>query len=296
MLGPGELRDVVVAIELAPGADGADPAPTAGSRLALTAAGRLAGVAGARVRVVHVARGDALALEVCERALGVAAAALAADGLEASTDLAIGSARERLAALVGDADLLVLGRNDHRSHAPGALRRVGSVANAALRDARPHVWLASAEADHWPPRHLVAALDDDDDHVLDAALSLAARWRAGLAVVRVLTRTPSLQLAGELDAHRNERRAALRAQVAAAAARVAPGLDAEAIDVRAGYDTPEHGIAAVAEQTVADVCVLGVTPRRGLARWVVGTTAERMLDDVRGAILVVREPVRAAGA
>jgi len=35
--------------------------------------------------------------------------------------------------------------------------------------------------------------------------------------------------------------------------------------------------------------VLGATPRRGLARWLVGTTAERMLDALRGAILVVRE-------
>jgi len=289
MPGLEDLRELAVAIALEPrGPGGGDFEPSAGSRDALDAALALARAASGSVRLVHVAS-EADELHASRaRALDELASRFRECGLRAQTEIAHGSAHEQSAALARGARALVLGRNDRRGGWPG-FGRLGSVARAAIRDAPVHVWLASPDGRCWPPGRILAAVDEDDPHVLAQAVALARDASASLAIVQALTRPPAVQLAGRLDEHRRERALALRAAVKRAAADLAPALDAGSIDVRAGYDAPEHAIESIAAELDTDLCVLGATPRRGLARWLVGTTAERMLDALRGAILVVRE-------
>jgi nucleotide-binding universal stress UspA family protein len=131
-------------------------------------------------------------------------------------------------------------------------------------------------------RRIVAgvATPRPDDPALVAGLRLSARLGAELDLVHVDT--------GETVSRVPHSPAVLRAMVE----RVEPGANATGrIVCRALAGTADRRLLEVAEETGADLLVLGATRRGTLAGALLGTTAGRVLRGARTPVLVVREPL-----
>lgn len=194
-------------------------------------------------------------------------------------------------------DLVV--RSHARDLVPG--RPFGPVDTQLLRKCPCPVWLIGPEPASAAP-HVLAAVDVESDApeagalnrtVLDLALTIARLHQARVTALHawslfgeelLQSRVTDEQLRQILDA---AHQSALRGLTTLVASVPAAGVDVRA-ECRKGE--PERVIPAYARQQKVDIVVMGTVGRSGVAGFLMGNTAEKVLRDLRGSILAVKPP------
>ena len=123
------------------------------------------------------------------------------------------------------------------------------------------------------PQHALARAAGLEPQILRNAAALAGSLRAPLHAVHVLTPWAAIDV---------QRSAALSSHTRAA------GVSAGRTHLLAG--SPDVLLPATARRLHAGAVVMGALSRRGLERWFVGNTAERLLDDLHCDVLVIKPP------
>jgi nucleotide-binding universal stress UspA family protein len=187
-----------------------------------------------------------------------------------------------------DASMIVLGA--HGSAGPTRITRagvfawlLGSTADRVVRTAACPVLVATAERErpvlensHWV---IGVALDEASGHALEVALQLASRAGSRADVVHVAP-SASPQARAE-SAERARAEAALGELVANAAAGITPAPHVEIL-----HGDPAEVLVATAADRGAPIA-LGTHGRRGVARALLGSVAERVLRTATTPVLIV---------
>lgn len=191
---------------------------------------------------------------------------LAGASLPPGTRITFGPPAGELLAVVDEAraDLLCVGAGQH------ALP-LGSVSAAVARRARVPVLVARSGARGRLAR-LVVGYDGSDPaaRAVTVAATVAREAGAGLWVVRVASRSGE----GVADLSRG------RELAEAAGARLE--------ELREESGDPADRLLAVADQTSADLLVIGARGRSKIARWLLGGTSDKLVAHAPKAVLVVR--------
>lgn len=142
------------------------------------------------------------------------------------------------------------------------------------------------------PSHAFAKPAKLDDQIINAADSVRKAFRGTLHAVHAYVPTPSDATGSELlnPEATNILNARARAH---ARARITPLFKKVKLPRVRQHLIGEHPINAVpelAEKLGADLIVMGAVSRSGLKRIFIGNTAERMLDDIKCDVLVVKPP------
>ena len=267
------LRRIVVGVDFTPGAD-----------IAVQRARELGEIQGAELVLVH-AGDEVTRLEALRDLLagaGLAVRHVVRDG--AADDALVETAAEV------EADLVLTGARE-QSHARRWL--LGSVAEKVVRAAPCSVLCARGGDPDRGFSRLVVGLDftEAGERALARAVDVAEA-DAAIEVVHCATLEPvpdhgqSDALFAELAALRDEltRDAEARAQpllAPHAAARVR-------FHFQVRDDDPREALRAVAEDTSADLIVVGGHGKRGVARWLLGSVAESVISDSPCSVLVAR--------
>jgi universal stress protein E len=216
---------------------------------------------------------------------------------KAETALLRGEVARALAdeALRGEFDLVVRRRGHDRAD---ALPAWGSLDRRLVHECPCPVWLL-AGGPQTAPRRIVAAVDLAPDPasvdlataVLEAAGQIANLYRADLTVFHAYHLEVEEMLATYVppeaihDLKREAEQEAIR-QLHRLIARV----DLKPVQPRpaVAYAEPEGAIPDYARSHDMDLVVLGAVSRSGLARLVLGSTAERVLQELHRSILIVK--------
>lgn len=273
--------------------------PTVGSRAALDQAVSLARHWNARLTLLHSSRadehwdaergwvfvdGDASDSGGVLEAL---ARELVAGGLDAAVHVAheppdLALARQALGSGV---DLAVVGRRS----VPGLDgRRLGCIALKTLRICPCTVWIADADAPPTPGRVLAATdLTPAGERVLELAAGLAGDFGAELHVVHAL----QLPLSAQLEDAEAQWAAEARVRAEKRIASCLAGSPAEGkAALHVAPNSPTRAILECAAKLTPDLTVLGSASHGGIAGFLVGNTAERVLPRLDGSLLVVKPP------
>lgn len=193
------------------------------------------------------------------------------------------------AALRREADLIVVGKRDEPTSEG---RRLGSVAAKLLRKCPAPVWVVKPEHD-LGHRLVLAATDLTvvGDRAVVWGAFVADRHGSELHVVHAYQVPMSLQLAAsrmaeeeyaaEVDAIRSKAQAHVDEVISAS------DFDGESA-VHLGKSSPALAIREAVEHLHPDLLVMGTVSRGGIAGFLVGNTAERLLDRVDCSILAVK--------
>ena len=188
-----------------------------------------------------------------------------------------------------EADLVIVGtRGDSNRDDP----KLGTVSTALLRRCPGPVWLAHPERPV-PPRLVLAATDLSPVGSLATgfAASLAMLGGAGLGVVHAYQLPFELQLEcgripdAEFAAHEHAIEDDARGRVARDVARADTDLVA---DVQIACTSPIRAILGEVRRVAPDLLVMGTVSRWGIARRLLGNTAERVLERVDCSLLTVK--------
>ena len=306
------IRCIVVGLDFTPA-----------SQAALTQAARIATWNEAALHALHVIDStwlddlaalvgldrDRFGREITERARKMAedVAAQGELAIGARADVAVGSPMDMLARTVksDNADLLVLGVRSPASEGRGP----GPVATACLRRVPCKVLLA--REDHTGPYKSIVACTDFSDtsfHAVQQAVRIAQQDKSALRIVHVAL-TPKLEMAFaghplgmwpgqplKLMEMWNTYHAALEPRLE----KFIEPLRHEMAALNVAIDIAEHdhygrGIAAYAKQHHADLLVLGTQGRTNLRYALLGSTAERVLNELPCSALVVKPAEFAVG-
>jgi universal stress protein E len=173
------------------------------------------------------------------------------------------------------ADLIVAHKHGHHrmpallGHTDWALLRASPIPVLLIKSARARPRAAVIAA--IDPSHTDAKPANLDRHILETAAAVSAALRAPLHAVHVTApwaRTP---------AHRR----ALQSEVARTA-------DIKPARTHLLEGIPDVLLPITARRLRAGVVVMGDMSRRGLKRWFVGNTAERLIDDLACDLLIVK--------
>jgi nucleotide-binding universal stress UspA family protein len=249
---------------------------------------RMAQKCGARVRVISIVAGGnaelyAMGEQLLARELDTARAHLNEVQQEAAT---LGVACETEVVQAGDihkeivsqadqmnADLIIMGRRGRRGLARLML---GDVTAQVIGHAHCSV-LVVPRAAELPGRHFIVASDGSrfGDAAAAAAGSLAKLCQTPITVV-------STMLASHSEQRREEARQAVN--------RVTSFLKQEnvAVEGRLLEGRPDELIVETASDKQADLIVVGSHGRTGIERILLGSTTERVLNQSKSAVLVVR--------
>ncbi len=292
-----EVRKILVGLDLGP--NGKDL--TSGSRRAVDSALWLAKATGARVLLLHSSSRDETYDEVQgsfvivhdglspegEAALTAVVDQFRQDGVR--TELAVVEERP------GDAiaqrteqettDVVVLGK---RSAADSDNRRLGSLSRRLLTECAPAVWAVKAEVAARPERVLaVCELDAVGRKVLLAAALFARLSGAELHVLHALQVTLATQMDRDRAEIEKEMRQKATLELHERLAECDPEAEAHA-KFHVGFDSPSHAILTAEKKLAPDLVVLGTSSRRGVAGWLLGSTAARMLDRLDCSLLAIK--------
>lgn len=199
--------------------------------------------------------------------------------------------------IAGQHDLVILSA-ETGSVIKGAF--FGNVALQLMRKCPCPVWVVKP-GQSVPCRKILAAVDpreaapDDDLNVkiMDLATSLASRDRAGLHILHawevdgndgdtVRSELTRPQRDAILDSHLGKRQAALDGLLA--------GYPMSKIDHRLHLprEYPEQAIGRLVEQEGIDLIVMGTLARSGLSGFLIGNTAESVMNAVKCGMLTVK--------
>jgi nucleotide-binding universal stress UspA family protein len=242
-------------------------------------------------------------LEAAEKGLEEACATAAALGPKAQSVLLRGRPWEELVdyAQRCQASLLCVGSHGHGGARKAQRREVtewilGSTADRVLRHAPCPVLVGARREVHTAPLHggtWLAAVDfsDQSEAAAKLAYELATACAAKLVVLHVIT-DPLAQLdptgAGEPFPPMPGLHATARKQRSAELAAFVERELAGAAEIRVEIGEPCYEITAVAVELNARVVAMGTHGRKGLARLLLGSTAERTLRRSTAPVLCVR--------
>ena len=297
-----QLKHLVVAVDLMPEGDAISP----GSRRAVDQALWLAGRVGARLSFVHSTTRDRYLDPLLGEYVIVGhgpteAGGQALEGLLAEAESAGVTAelllREekpwlavaRFAESSG-ADLVMAGKRS-RDERDG--RRLGSQSKRLLRKCPVPVWVTS-EAHAGEVRTIVAATDFTPvgDRAVWSAGALARILGARLHAVHAVPMEflPSARYATTEFAARYEEEQSLRMKAARRSLdQVVQGLHGEVEAEAHVLDRPAYdAVRDFAHERGADLVVLGTVSRGGLSGFLLGNTAERLLDGIEASLLAIK--------
>ena len=195
-------------------------------------------------------------------------------------------------------DLLV---RSHGRDASAGPRPFGAVDMELLRNCPCPVWLVARHDAHRPWRILAAVHASSDDTIeqalnetiLEWALTLYEFGDARLTILQAWTpygasilksHMPADEFAEFLETSRRNEEDALTRFLAPFGERLT-NVAAESV-----YGEPEDAIARFVDAHGIDVVVMGTVARTGIAGLVMGNTAERVLQRLRGSVLAVKPP------
>lgn len=221
-------------------------------------------------------------------------------GVRVSTKLLFGSPAEALVeeAHRWGADLLI--RSHPRDTALSAQHHDG-VDRHLIRSCPAPVLLIGPGAPAAHPRVLGAVAPDTgwrdaaalNRAVIDYTLSIAA-IEAGSPTLLQAFKPPALQLASdsgaEITGYVDQQRTEITAQLAGAVRDL--GQDPQHVALVAKHGAVDDVLPAFIVSHGMDLVVVGVPPRRGLARWVLGSTAARLLRYMPCSVLAVKPDPR----
>jgi nucleotide-binding universal stress UspA family protein len=216
----------------------------------------------------------------------------AAPGVTVDTDLLEGQIAETLAARAADvrADLIVA-----TTHGRGALSRfwLGSVTDELLRRApvpvlvvRPGEDKGADVAAEIPVRRVLVPLDGSPgaEAALGPATALARLYGAGLELLHVVSPMPAIMPGNPATLAAEE----VSRQAQQSLNRVAERLRQDGLAVTTRVVIYDRVAAAVLEQAGPDdVIALATNARRGVARWVLGSVADKLVRASEVPVLVV---------
>jgi SulP family sulfate permease len=174
------------------------------------------------------------------------------------------------AAADADANILVIGR---RSTTDLKQKLLGDVAAHIIAQAPCHVLVAGPQAQMWKTRILVASDGSEtSDGLADIATQLAKVTRTPVTIVAVVAHDKD-SAAAEADL-----------------ARKAGSMQVEGVDceTRVVKGTPAAAIVAAAQDTGADLVVVGAHRGSGFNRLVAGSTPDEVVASLTCAVLVVK--------
>jgi len=192
-------------------------------------------------------------------------------------------------------DLIVVGRHGEQ---PSVWDHLGSIAEALVRTAAVPVMLATGLRDT-RPRHILAALDDDDQSatVLRCASRLAHDFGARVTAVHVmsnavLSHVLSMQAVttGQTRFTDEEVRAQFRDEAASWIGRlVESGVEGTRAACEVAFGDPAAEIVSVAERVSADLLVVGRRGRHPMRRALLGSVVRGVLQSASAPVLVAVE-------
>lgn len=207
-----------------------------------------------------------------------------------STDVLTGQPAARLAKAAAEASMLVVGR-----HGTGRLTRllIGSTADAVSHLAEvPVVVVPGQWQPHYPGAPVVVGVDEAEETHLAVAFAVAAaiERKAPLRLVRVwdLPALYTWDAASMTDAYDSwlEQSGERLQAMADVLRKEHPDLDIQA-ETRRGH--PVAGLIAAAEETKAELLVLGGRTHRRLASLLLGSTARGVLHHAPCPVAIVHE-------
>ncbi len=214
---------------------------------------------------------------------------------EAGIELRVQRTEERAwialtqAVLAGEGDLVIVGKRDEPDQEG---RRLGSQAIKLLRKCPGPVWVVKPEHDLIHKLVLAATdLSPVGDAAVDAGAYVAEHHHCELHIVHAFQISMELQLeASRLT--EEEYAARLEAIRSAAQAHIDEVLSRSIFDgesvVHIGKKSPHLAIREAVEHLHPDLLVMGTVSRGGLPGFLVGNTAERLLDRVDCSLLTVK--------
>lgn len=215
------------------------------------------------------------------------------DQVRTSTGVLFGSPAEALAeeARRFGADLLV------RLHTRDTVHPLGGIDRDLIRFSPAPVLLVGPGIAPMRPRILGAVAPDPDRGttsalnraVIDYTLSIASiesgsptLFQAFKPLAVQLARDAGVQAIGCVEQWRNE----ITAELAAAVVEL--GVEPSEVALVARHGVVDEVLPEFVVSHGIDLVVVGVPPRRGLARWVLGSTAARLLRQIPCSVLAVK--------
>lgn len=195
-------------------------------------------------------------------------------------------------------DLLV---RSHGRDDSGGVRPYGAIDMELLRQCPCPVWLVTRHEPRRPWRILAAVHASTDEEVEQALNTTIADWaltlyRLGDAQLTILQawtvygasvlkfHVPAEEFAQVVEDTRRREEEALERFVKSCSARL------EGAVLESAYGDPEDVISRFVESHGIDVVVMGTVARTGVAGLVMGNTAERVLQRLRGSVFAVKPP------
>lgn len=177
-------------------------------------------------------------------------------------------------------------------------RLFGSVAQRLLRKCPCPVLLVKSDTPP-PVTRIVAAVDPDPDNsfqaslnhnVIDAAICFPRNGEKPVTVVHAWSMYGEAMLSSrlspeQLQARHNMAEENVRAALARLVGQTAEGAPAVVEVVRG---EPEESIPAYVKREEADLLVIGTMARSGVAGFIVGNTAENILEHIQCSVLAVK--------
>lgn len=212
------------------------------------------------------------------------------EGFDVSGEVAVGiPAIETVrAAMRASADLVVVGRDPERSFFGGPALRI-------LRNAPCPVWIAPSGSSGRPHRILAAIdpfetgtpRDQLDRSILEHAATIASAERAQLHVVHVWNTSglPAGSSARVWQEWRGAARAELQKRINRLVDQIAGDLETTQHLVEG---EPAEAITSLARRAEIDLIVMGTVARTGVAGFLIGNTAEEVVQEARCSLLSVK--------
>jgi len=290
-----KLQRIVVGLDLDP--EGG--ALTAGSRAAARQALWLAKRTGARVDFLHStwahpeedrptqAERPAEAEQQVEALRAEFGVGVGASGLVLTEERPWVALTRRV--LAGEADLVVVAKRNHTRRDD---RKLGSVSMKLVHTCPGAVWVVKPEHD-FEHGCVVAATDLTavGDLAVEYGAFVAEAEDSALCVVHAWQMPLDLQLsAARLGDAETGRRKEEIADAARRHIRALPFVErlGERVKVFAACDSPSHAIASLVAEKDPHLVVMGTISREGIAGWLVGNTAEKLLYRLDCSLLTVK--------
>lgn len=300
-----EVRKILVGLDLGP--KGAELTP--GSRRAVETALWLAKSIGARVELFHSSARDEYYDHV-EGDFVIVHDGLSDEG-SASLDAVLAEFRQeglRCELIVveerpGDAiiqrvdaesvQLVIVGK---RTAADTDNRRLGSLSRRLLTECpAAAVWVVKPD-DSPQPETILAACDLDavGRRVLRASAQLTRFSSAKLHVLHALQVSLSVQMDADRERLCKELKQKASLELHERLAELDPEIEAKT-KFHVGVDSPSHAILMAEKKFEPDLVVFGTVSRKGVAGWILGSTAARMVDRLDCSLLAIKPEIATAG-